>query len=421
MESKISLKNFSEDIKKLYNADINVIEPQHIDENKYNCVFGVYLSEEGIKIKDEMLSYLPNEFNLWVVEQQTENQIGEYPALKYMELLIKSSEKSCAYIHTKGAFFKNKWQKIVRQLWKDEIIKFKNWYFDDENEYKIVKSPFVGEFNETYFNFFVVNKNVFEDLTIEFNEDRYKYEKLFKDYDDIIVKGRIIDKIKSSNINDIFLYLEDNYPIKICVCSTYKTSDLNIKEYIEHYKKQGIDKIFLYDYSGVLHDMIPEYVNNKFVEIIDYQEYEKSQTDAYQDCYDKYKNEYDWFLFFDVNEYLNHAIYSIRTYLFLNYFYKMDFNGILVNLCCYSGNQPLSKDYFDGTHFVNTKVKTILRGGLDNVIWNSEEACDDASLNSHVPMGSKNLKFCSPSGTPLEMSPFQYINWHNLSLIHYIS
>ena len=38
---------------------------------------------------------------------------------------------------------------------------------------------------------------------------------------------------------------------KVCVCTPVKRENRYIKEYVEHYKKYGVDKIFLYDNNNV--------------------------------------------------------------------------------------------------------------------------------------------------------------------------
>ena len=68
-------------------------------------------------------------------------------------------------------------------------------------------------------------------------------------------------------------------------------------EFVEHYKKIGYDKIFIYDNNDIgdekFEDVLNEYISNKFVTLIDYRGYrgkrESPQSDAFFDCYEKNK------------------------------------------------------------------------------------------------------------------------------------
>ena len=81
---------------------------------------------------------------------------------------------------------------------------------------------------------------------------------------------------------------------------------------MEHYKKIGYDKIFIYDNNDIgdekFEDVLNEYIANKFVIHINYRGYrgkrESPQSDAFFDCYEKNKNNYDWLSFFDFDEFL---------------------------------------------------------------------------------------------------------------------
>ena len=68
------------------------------------CVLGVLKSPRGLQIRDEMLSWLLNEYNVYCVEQEMPGKLFEYPALRFAQWLC--IEKDCddvLYVHTKGA------------------------------------------------------------------------------------------------------------------------------------------------------------------------------------------------------------------------------------------------------------------------------------------------------------------------------
>ena len=60
---------------------------------------------------------------------------------------------------------------------------------------------------------------------------------------------------------------------KICLCTPVKNENRYLKEYVEYYKKYGVDKIFIYDNNKVdgerLENAIGEYIKKGFVEVFD--------------------------------------------------------------------------------------------------------------------------------------------------------
>ena len=86
--------------------------------------------------------------------------------------------------------------------------------------------------------------------------------------------------------------------IKICLCTIGKNENLYIKEYVEHYKKIGYNRIFLYDNNDIdderFEDKIKMEIDKGFVKIINYRGYKgklkNPQLEAYKDCYERNNN-----------------------------------------------------------------------------------------------------------------------------------
>lgn len=169
--------------------------------------------------------------------------------------------------------------------------------------------------------------------------------------------------------------------MKIALCVIAKNENNYIIEFVEHYKKLGVNTIFLYDnndINGEKFDLILNtYVSNNFVKIIDIRGKTCYQLKAYNDCYEKNSKNYDWFMFFDVDEYLileKHK--TIEEFLIQKKFEK--FSIIRVNWKMYNDNDLLdvvNDDFSLKNRFVkcskldnsyNHHVKTIVRGNLDN-------------------------------------------------------
>lgn len=172
---------------------------------------------------------------------------------------------------------------------------------------------------------------------------------------------------------------------KICVCTPVKKENRYIKEYVEHYKKYGVDKIFLYDNNNVdgerLENVIGKYIKKGFVEIFDYRGKINPIYNIMNDCYQRNYQNYDWLIFFEVDEHIHLSNYTnLKLYLqrdafknceiiHLNWVYHTDNNLI------YYDNRPLHIRFPEvepnARNNVNKSVscvKSILRGHIPNVV-----------------------------------------------------
>ena len=185
-----------------------------------------------------------------------------------------------------------------------------------------------------------------------------------------ILKSRIIIKNKSMSNN--------TKTIKICICTLGKKENKYILEFVEYYKKIGIDKIFLYDnnelngenFTDILHD----YIITQFIEIINYRGEIAPQFKIYNDCYNKNYKLYNWLIFFDIDEFINLQNYSnIKYFLNENKFKKCKL--IYLNCIRHTDNDLLHYDNRSlRERFPKIKwtskmytVKTIMKGNLEGV------------------------------------------------------
>lgn len=195
--------------------------------------------------------------------------------------------------------------------------------------------------------------------------------------------------------------------MQVAVCAIGRLENSYIQEFVEYYKSINVDKIFLYDnnFDGEEHfeDVINQYIQDKYVEIIPYRNKERCQLTAYQDCYDTHKNDYDWFLFIDCDEYLHMTGFTdIKAFLSQPQFGIYD--AIHINEMNIGDNgkiqktsEPLSVrfpnpiiplDYIKTYNFPeNDHVKTILRGRLPQIEWKS---------TPHTP--SNSISCCNARG-----------------------
>lgn len=185
--------------------------------------------------------------------------------------------------------------------------------------------------------------------------------------------------------------------MKVALCCIERLENKYIREFVDYYYNLGIDHIFMYDTNNDnednIEDVINDYITSGFVEKIKWNIH-KPRTEvlmAYQDCYDKRLQEYDWCCFFDPDEYLElYKDNNIKDYLSRSIFdnfdiiavnwLNMDDNDLL-----YYENKPQMKRFtrpcFNQYEFQeNKKFKCILRTNCDNINWlNGRAHCPDHS------------------------------------------
>ena len=156
----------------------------------------------------------------------------------------------------------------------------------------------------------------------------------------------------------IYLYLSRNLKTnqinktKICICTLVKQENLYIREYLEHYKSYGINKIFLYDNNDIdgekPEDIISDYIKSGFVEIFKWRGQKGVAFQILNDCYKKHKYEYDWVMLSEIDEFIHLYNYT-KVSAFLN---EPKFNNcevVHLNLVCHTDNEQL--------HYENKPVK----------------------------------------------------------------
>lgn len=187
------------------------------------------------------------------------------------------------------------------------------------------------------------------------------------------------------------------------MCTIGKEENRYIMEFITYYQKLGVDKIFLYDNndkkSEHFEDVIKNYIDEGFVKIINWRGIERPHFKAINDCYLKFNKEYDWLMFYDIDEYIHLSSYkNIKHFLkarkfnnckkiYLNWVLHTDNDLIQYeNLSLFKRFPNVEKDAIINNNF-SQKVKSIIRGNISNfiiannthtthIITNSVKACN---------------------------------------------
>ena len=83
-----------------------------------------------------------------------------------------------------------------------------------------------------------------------------------------------------------------------------------------------MDKIFLHDNNEIestnesFETQISEYIKNGYVEIINYRGRKYPQFEIYSECFKKNHKNYNWLMFFDIDEFIHLDDYSnIKDFL----------------------------------------------------------------------------------------------------------
>ena len=197
--------------------------------------------------------------------------------------------------------------------------------------------------------------------------------------------------------------------LKVCLCVIGKRENRYVKEFAEHYKKIGYNKIFLYDNNEIndekFEDVIQDEIDKGFISIINLRGLKSRQFYSYKNCYKNNNKKYDWLSFFDFDEFLelNPTFNKIQDYLGIKKFKKCD--TVKINEILYEGytklyyeNKPLKERLKNRTR-IGRHIKSTVRGNLYINYW-SKMKNPHTSLNKFVT--------CSGSGKIINYSTSVY-------------
>ena len=196
--------------------------------------------------------------------------------------------------------------------------------------------------------------------------------------------------------------------MRVVVCAMAKNEHLYINEWVEHYVKLGVDKIFIYDNDDLKSDYIGSYINGKYAENVVIKNVrglkrEHLQNDVYTAFYNKYGTTFDYCLFCDIDEFLA-GTKDIKSWLS-----TLNAPQIRVKWRLFGDDNIIKrdvtipvKDFFtkEVTHSLNRNLidkgdleiqgKFILKGGLKNIEFYSvhyARLLNKQKLESVLPSG----------------------------------
>ena len=224
-------------------------------------------------------------------------------------------------------------------------------------------------------------------------------DEIIREYNTIRARGEYHSKLNKTAIVAI-AKMENNY----------------LREWVEYHKSIGITHIFLYDNNDLdgerFDSVINDYITDGYVEVFDVRGkkgtvewrkgYTSLQIEVYDECYQKHKNEYEWFAFIDIDEFiitvdnninttLNNTRYCGYDAIKMCWKYYDDNNHVQVennNYNCmtrFTHHNPINNLY-------NEMCKIFLRGGLDIHV----NSCHGFQVeNINFP---KSVKVCNARG-----------------------
>jgi hypothetical protein len=192
----------------------------------------------------------------------------------------------------------------------------------------------------------------------------------------------IFNKLKSNNSNFINIVpkiidshkIKSNFAnnIKVALCTMGKKENLYIKEFIDYYIKLGIDHIFIYDDNDPNTEKMSDIINDSYKNIVTIYENIKNtiknQHLAFTTCYNNNINKFDWFIMFDMDEYLYINNDTLKNYLSNKIFDKCDF--IKIHWAFPKDNNLIHYDprplflRFKGPFIKSLFIKSIIRGNI---------------------------------------------------------
>lgn len=277
--------------------------------------------------------------------------------------------------------------------------------------------------------FLSINKPLYDSYLVTEETTEDDLFKLKDNYDSTfdIDLQKLVD-VCPVKLNHLNLYNKPKkYTGKVLLCCIGKMENKYIREFVEHNKSIGFDNIVLYDNNDIdgehFDDVIGDYITSGYVILKDWRGKELAQIPSYTDCYNTYKDEYDWIAYFDIDEFLYLDCNNIKEFLSDDMYNDRGINCIRVcwkqftdsNIIKAEGNYsvtkfnqyiPLDKDKYCA------QTKIIIKTQLDNIIFDSPHGviynkdCHITCVNTNGDLCTNDIIINNPT-------------WKNACLNHY--
>lgn len=214
--------------------------------------------------------------------------------------------------------------------------------------------------------------------------------------------------------------------MKVLLTAIAKAENNYLREWVKWNKRIGFTHIVLYDNNDKdgeeFADVIGDFIQEGFVEVINWRGKTCCQHAAYNDSYKRNGEKYDWLAFLDIDEFLriDRIPFDRNVQRFLSQNIFDPYNGVKICWKLYDDNGLLRADgdyrcrerFTQAVSIENKQsryAKTIVRGGLRGIEWKS---------SVHYP--SKIYRVCDVLGNKTTASnKFDWPVWTKAVIEHY--
>lgn len=224
--------------------------------------------------------------------------------------------------------------------------------------------------------------------------------------------------------------------MKVLLCAIGKMENKYIREWVEYHKNMGFTNIALYDNNDIdgeyFEDVINDYIESGYVILKNYRSRYQIQVQSYMDCFNEFKDKYDWIGFWDIDEFiefendntisdfLQNSIFNNVSCIRLCWKQYTDNGLVVVENDNYSVlnrfTEIFSKEYclehninIDNFYKSNTQAKSIVRTNISKF--------EIISPHVYLPVITTNAigEKCNNSKVSIGDSPI----WKNAWINHY--
>lgn len=322
--------------------------------------------------------------------------------------------KEFAYTYFKDKNFSKSYKKLIHtphSIRKSTCYHINNLYTNEiEKSLTLLRSN--KNLNQYIYTFY----EYFYDNIIDSNKFIYKY---FGKDDDLKISNEQIICVNEhkDNLKSLLQQSLNKYPLNIALCAIAKNENLYIREWVEHYKNIGVSKIFLYDNNDIdgerFEEVINDYIESDFVEVIDVRGIWPSQIESYNNFYHSSKSsQFDWILYCDIDEFLemDNKFSNINQYLKQQHFNEFD----VIKICwkCFDDNDLVyvkDNNYSikrftraqKNTPWTNSQTKMFIKTNLNIIINSPHGALETNEINKH-------LNVCNSKGEKMNRNNILY-------------
>lgn len=168
----------------------------------------------------------------------------------------------------------------------------------------------------------------------------------------------------------------------LLLCCIGKEENRYAREFVQWYRDLGFSKVVIYDNNSVdgerFESVLSDYIACGFVKIMDFRGRKVSQLAAYEDCYRRFGEEYDWLAFFDMDEFLEIEDCPSAPEYFSSAAFR-HYDMVHINWLCYGDNEnlhyedrPLRERFpnpITPANDINKHIKSVVRGGIGGLKW----------------------------------------------------